>query len=183
MTAVLALDLATSTGWARRDRAGNITSGTQRFKRADGESLGAQLLRFRRWLREQLGGEFAPTRGIDDRGGVVAYDGGLIAYERPLTVARGFKAGIGKELEALILVEAAEAGIEARSVAPGTLKKHATGHGTASKHDMLRAAVKRWGPELEAQKGPAGPLPGDDEADALCVLAWALEGIGEAVNA
>lgn len=171
---VLALDLATSTGWALRDRAGTVTSGTARFNRSEGETLGGQLVRFRRWLRSVLSaGGFGPRADLERAG--------VIAYERPLVVARGFKAGIGKELEAMLLVEAAENSLDALSVAPSTLKKHATGNGAANKHAMLAAAVKRWG--LEAQARPGGRLPSDDEADALCALAWAIEQLGEAVHA
>ena len=39
--AILALDMATSTGWALLDRNGNVTSGVQRFDLARGESVQA----------------------------------------------------------------------------------------------------------------------------------------------
>ena len=46
----------------------------------------------------------------------------------------------------------------------GTIKKHATGKGNASKDDMIAAVVK------------CGFAPGDDnEADALALLHWAIE--------
>src|SRR5690606_5701997 len=70
--------------------------------------------------------------------------GGVIAYERPLTVGKGFRAAISKELEALLLVEAAVLGVETTNIAPSSLKKYATGKGNAKKPDMIRAAAKRW---------------------------------------
>jgi hypothetical protein len=176
MTPVLALDLATSTGWALRARDGTVTSGVQRFELKRGESPGMRFLRFRRWLAEVIAlGELGPA-GV----GVPA---GVIAYETPLTTAKGFASGIGKELAAIALVEAAARGIETTNVAPSSLKKHATGSGRASKDDMVRAAAKRWlayeDANVDAHVAAGGKVLGEDEADALCVLAWALDEIGE----
>ena len=54
MTPVLALDLATATGWALWDGHGVLTHGVQAFPLRRGESPGMRWLRFRRWLRELL---------------------------------------------------------------------------------------------------------------------------------
>jgi Holliday junction resolvasome RuvABC endonuclease subunit len=147
MKTVLALDLATNTGWALRNAQGALSSGVARFELREGESEGARLLRFVTWLRE--------FGRVD-----------VIAFERPFAKGRGFVAGIGKELAALVRVEAASTGALELDVAPGTLKKHATGHGAAKKGDMVRAAARRW---------QLARVPRDDQADALCVLSWAIE--------
>jgi Holliday junction resolvasome RuvABC endonuclease subunit len=160
VTPVLALDLATSTGWALRERNGVVTSGVQRFELGRGESPGMRWLRFRRWVREVIVlGRLSP--------------GGLIACERPLAGRRGFTAGIAIELRTILQEEAAAQQLEVTDVAPATLKKHATGRGNAKKPDMQAAAAKRWGTNA------AGELQ-EDQADALCVLGWALDEIGEA---
>lgn len=155
MTPILALDLATATGWALRDAQGQLTSGVQSFALRSGESSGMRLLRFRRWLREVL--ELGEVR--------------LVAYEQPVIhrKRRQLNRSVAHNLEGVLLPEL-EGRADYVSPTPAEIKKHATGRGNASKADMVAAAQVRW--EREVQD--------DNEADALCVLAWALEEIGEA---
>lgn len=156
--AILALDMATQTGWALRDREGVVTSGTQGFDLKRGESTGMRLLRFRRWLRETIG-----IAGI--------YFVDVVAYEQPILHSRRQgNTSVAHNLEGVLLPELEARGIDYTNVTPAALKKHATGKGNAGKPAMLAAARERWGVE------PAD----DNEADALCVLAWALDEIGEA---
>lgn len=158
---ILALDMATSTGWALMDREGNVTSGVQRFDLGRGESVGMRFLRFRRWLNELLrapGSEIPPQRFAVD----------VIAYERAHHRG-GAATALCVGLSTVVLEEAARLSIETTTIATMTLKKHATGRGNAGKPDMIAAASKRWGRQIET----------DDEADALCVLAWALDEVGQ----
>ena len=149
---VLALDMATSTGWALHVPGRPVTSGTQRFDLSRGETNGMRFLRFARWLRE-LGADLGP--------------GDVIAFER--AHHRGGPATeVGVGLMAHMMSVAAERGCETLPIHTATLKKHATGAGNAGKDLMVAAADKRWGRRPET----------DDEADALCVLAWALETCG-----
>lgn len=172
---ILALDMATSTGWALHDRNGYVTSGVQKFELGRGESPGMRFLRFRAWLREMKGIGLCTCRV----GGLCScYAVDVIAYERAHHRG-GAATALCVGLVTVMLEEAARLGIEVAPVHTATLKKHATGKGNAGKDDMVRAAVRRWGPELEAQKGSEGPLPEDDEADALCILAWALDEVGQ----
>lgn len=184
---ILALDMATSTGWALRDALGHVTSGVQRFDLGRGESAGMRFVRFARWLEEitrdplptslSLGMKASDTK-INREGRV-----DVIAFER--AHHRGGPATeVGVGLMTHMLACAAAYGIETLPVHTATLKKHATGRGNAKKPDMILAASKRW-PNVVGLRGahlahgnPANPL-GDDEADALCVLAWALEECGE----
>ena len=162
-TPILAFDLATSTGWALRARDGRVTSGEQRFELKRGESPGMRWLRFRAWLREMIAlGELGAREGVI----------GLIAYERPIVAGRGFSAGITRELAAVVQEECASRELHSTDVAAATLKKHATGKGNSKKDAMAAAARARWG---ETASGELG----EDQADALCVLAWALDEIGE----
>lgn len=184
---ILALDLATSTGWALRDRNGFVTSGVQTFDVRRGESPGMRFLRCRRWLAEVLqpGGPIvvgARQLSWDSEGyGAGTRDAirksravDVIAYEKAHHRG-GHATACLVGLATVVQEEAARLGIELAPVATGSLKKHATGSGTASKDAMISAALKRWGPEIEAQKGPDGSLPSPDEADALCVLSWAID--------
>ncbi|MCO5166610.1 MAG: hypothetical protein M9894_09620 [Planctomycetes bacterium] len=56
------------------------------------------------------------------------------------------------------------------SPTPAEVKKHATGRGNASKADMVEAARQRWRIAVDDH----------NQGDALCLLAWTLEEIGEA---
>ena len=113
-----------------------------------------RFLRFRAWLRSFLELGLPP--------------GSLVAYERAHHRG-GAATQLAVGLTTEVMTFAAENGMNHTAVHTGTLKKHATGHGGASKAQMIEAAEKRWGLEVS----------GDDEADALCVLAWAIEEIGE----
>lgn len=177
MTPVLALDLATSTGWALRDSSGQVTSGVQTFDLRRGESAGMRFLRFRAWLREVMA--LAYSRDL----GRAAREKGVVAFEQAHHRG-GHATSLAVGLVTVVLEEAAAQGWETTSVHTATLKKHATGKGNADKLGMLYAAVTRWPSQwadvplsVRIERGSEGDA---DRADALCVLAWALEQIGEA---
>lgn len=149
---ILALDLATSTGWALLKN-GTTRSGSVSFPVARGESPGARFRRFRAWLL----------------GRVAAERPEVIAFERPMAVKSGAAAQVLYGLSAVVLEVAEGAGIDTLTVAPSVLKKHATGRGNADKRAMTTAAAIRW-------KRPG--LDQDDEADALWVLDWAQGQLG-----
>jgi Holliday junction resolvasome RuvABC endonuclease subunit len=151
---ILALDLGTHTGWAACGAHGSgVESGVQTFALLRGESPGMRYLRFRRWLSEMLG-LWQPT--------VVAYEQTHMRGGAATEIAAGFSTRV-QEL-------CAERGLEHVPVHSSRLKKHATGRGVADKPSMQRAAITRWG---------LGTVPTEDEADALCVLAWALDECGD----
>lgn len=166
-TPILALDLSTRTGWALWDRNGMVTSGVYELKLKRGESPGMRFLRFRAWLTELIAlGQLAPNDGFAER---PAFGPGVIAYEQA-----HHRGGAATELcvglVAVVQEQAARQRVEHTAVHTAELKKHATGKGNAGKDMMLEAARKRWRkPNLQS----------DDEADALCILDWAMEEIGE----
>ncbi|MGH6920762.1 MAG: crossover junction endodeoxyribonuclease RuvC, partial [Geminicoccaceae bacterium] len=80
-------------------------------------------------------------------------------------VARGNALVSLGELRGVVRVALFEAGLPVVEVAPASLKRYASGRGNASKADVLVAAVKRLG-----YTGSS-----DDEADALWLLAMALD--------
>lgn len=146
---ILALDLGTQTGWALSSRDGNIISGTEQFKPQRFEGGGMRYLRFKRWLTETkqcAGGidtvfleEVRRHAGVD---AAHAYGGFL----------------------ATLTAWSEHHNIPYQGVPVGTIKKHATGKGNASKDEMI-ASVRK-----------IGHAPVDDnEADALALLHWALE--------
>lgn len=147
-TVILSLDLGTQTGWALSGSNGHITSGSESFKPHRFEGGGMRYLRFRRWLTEVK----QSVDGID----VVVFE----EVRRHLGVDAahaygGFLATLTSWCE--------HHQIPYQGVPVGTIKKHATGKGNASKAEMMAAAVAQ------------GYRPQDDnEADALALLDWAL---------
>ena len=146
---ILALDLGTQTGWALNQLDGTITSGTEIFIPHRFEGGGMRFLRFKRWLGEVLAASvhinavyFEEVRrhaGVDAAHAYGGFMGHLTAW-------------------------CEHHNIPYQGVPVGTIKKHATGKGNASKGEMIVAARAR------------GHSPADDnEADALALLHWAIE--------
>jgi Holliday junction resolvasome RuvABC endonuclease subunit len=146
---ILALDLGRSVGWAVGTTTGDqVTSGVLVLPH---DPRHRALAGFWRWLEERLTDEVV-----------------LVAYESPLARISSWAQTLPLALETLVLLSVGEPGdgLAVRSVAPNTLKKHATGDGRAKKEKMIAAMRERWSlPDLIS----------DHEADALAVLAWALE--------
>lgn len=151
MFKILALDTATVTGWAYWEPGyTNPESGTQDFSLKRGESPGMRFIRFRKWIQT-----FEPPD--------------LYIYEEAHHRG-GAATAVGVGFVSRVLEEAARVGAETVGVHTGTLKKWSTGHGKASKEQMIYVSSVRW-----------GFVPKDDnEADALCLLAYGLEEYGHA---
>lgn len=146
---ILALDLGTTTGWALRTRDGAVTSGTQSFRPQRFEGGGMRFLRFKRWLTELK----THADGIDS----------LHFEEVRRHVSTDAAHAYGGFL-ATLTSWCEHHQIPYQGVPVGTIKKHATGKGNASKDEMITAMRRR------------GHVPTDDnEADALAILHWAVE--------
>lgn len=150
MTAtILALDLGTTSGWALRDRTGRITSGSQSFKPQRFEGGGMRFLRFKRWLTELK----AHAEGID-----------ALVFEEVRRHASTDAAHAYGGFLATLTAWCEHHGVPYQGVPVGTIKKHVTGKGNASKDEMMVAMRAR------------GYQPADDnEADALALLHWAIQ--------
>ena len=150
---LLALDVASTTGWARAVEGEELTSGVVklrcRTRNKVREPRGAKFSQLQAWLDEQE---------IPDQ----------IAIER----AGRFKSAAAAEtIHGLLAIAEAWAydhAIPLEYLSPGTIKKHATGKGNADKAAMIAAARERW---------PGVKLADDNEADARhiadCYLARA----------
>lgn len=141
----LALDLATTTGWAARTDSGVLTSGTISFKGGRYEGGGMRFLRFRRWLVEMI-----HLNGVKE-----------IVFEEVRRHLSTDAAHIHGGLLAVMMSEAEAHNIPYRGIPVGTIKKCATGKGNAKKHEMIEAAMKRW---------PEQNIHDDNQADALWIL-------------
>lgn len=123
---VLALDIASITGWAVSE----TEYGTWDFKTRKDESMGMKLIRFRSKLNE-----------VKD-----LLNFNLIVYERP---AGRFKNSIIHESKLIAIAEewCENNNIAYRSYSATEIKKFATGKGTAGKPVMIKAAKTKLGYE------------------------------------
>ena len=149
MKRILALDLAAETGYALQRRGGEVLSGTVLFvKRTVG---GLRWVRFHGWLSEMIDFE----------------DPEVVIFEEPF-IHMKHRTGLGLSYGFKTLVEmlAAEREIRCYGIAPTQLKQWATGHGNASKDQMLKFA-----------RSMGWDLSNDNEIDARWLLHYAQERI------
>ena len=153
---ILALDLASKTGWSLVIGGVVKESGVQDFTKRRGESNGVLFLRARKWLVETC------ALCVPD----------LIAYEQA-----HFRGGAATEicvgLQTRAQEIAAERGIESVPIPTITLKKWATGSGKGDKAAMIAVAGRLLGrPPLD-----------DNEADAVLLGLKAAADYDPSVNA
>jgi len=151
---ILAIDCGTKTGWAALKDC-SLEHGTETFDLQRGESRGLRFLRFSNWLREM---------GVLVMPKLIVYEQAHYRGGAPTEILVGMTTRVQEYASAH--------GLEYAACHTGALKKFATGNGRAEKEQMREAAKRLWG------------LPQDekltyDEADALCLLAWAKERYGE----
>ncbi|GAA0535604.1 hypothetical protein [Pigmentiphaga daeguensis] len=147
---ILALDLATRTGWAIATRDGRILSGCESFVPRASWDPGQRGLRFKAWLQEVV-----HHRDIH----AIAYE--VVIRHGPQNMAAA--AHLYGLLEGLMWMAASLRQLPVEGVQPTVVKKVWTGSGRADKGAMVAEAKRR------------GFRPVDDnEADALAILNWAL---------
>jgi len=151
--AVLALDLGTTTGWAVRSRDAMVTSGSQSFQPqrsgARFEGGGMRYLRFKHWLTELKS---------------VAGDLHAVYFEEVRRHAGVDAAHAYGGFMAHLTAWCEHHNIPYQGVPVGTIKRHATGKGNASKDEMIAAIRARGFDPID-----------DNEADALALLLWVIE--------
>jgi len=146
---VLALDLGTTTGWALRARDGQIAHGFVSFKPQRFEGGGMRYLRFKRWLSE-IQGAAGEIHSI---------------YFEEVRRHNGVDAAhVYGGLMATLTTWCEHHRIAYQGVPVGTIKRHATGKGNAGKAQVIAA-----------MRAKGHPVTDDNEADALALLAWAIE--------
>ena len=148
-TTILALDLGTTTGWALRGSDGHITSGSESFRPQRFEGGGMRFLRFKRWLTE--------IKQSCDEIDCLHFE------EVRRHVSTDAAHAYGRFL-ATLTAWCEHHQIPYQGVPVGTIKKHATGKGNASKDEMVASARAR-------DHAPTD----DNEADALALLHWAIK--------
>ena len=152
---IFALDLGTQTGWALTSRDGSITSGSQSFKPQRFEGGGMRFLRFKRWLTDIK----QCNDGIDQ----VVFE--EVRRHVGVDAAHAYGGFMGQ-----LTAWCEHHQIPYQGIPVGTIKKHATGKGNASKAEMVASVRVR------------GHNPADDnEADAINLLYLAREMATEGV--
>ena len=151
-SSLLALDLGTTTGWALRAPEGQIDHGFVSFKSQRFEGGGMRYLRFRRWLTE-LKATVAAPQGL-----------GAVYFEEVRRHVGVDAAHVYGGLMATLTSWCEHHNIPYQGVPVGTIKKHATGRGNASKDEVI-AAMRALG----------HVVTDDNEADALAMLHWAMD--------
>lgn len=147
--AILALDLATLTGWALRTAEGQILSATVSFKPSRYDGGGIRYLRFRAWLESMA----------QNAGRI-----GAIYHEEIRRHVSTDSAHVHGGLLATLTAWCEQNTIPYQGVPVGTIKRFIAGKGNADKDAVIAAVQSR------------GFKPADDnEADAIAILLWAIE--------
>lgn len=148
-SAVLALDLGTTTGWAMQVAGGRIESGTVSFRPSRYDGGGMRYLRLRAWLDCMA----ADVSGLS-----------TIYFEEVRRHVGTDAAHIYGGLLATLTSWCEQHGIAYQGVPVGTIKRFIAGKGNADKPAVMTAVRAR------------GFQPADDnEADAIAILLWSLE--------
>ena len=151
-SAVLALDLGTTTGWAMGLTDGTVVSGTMAFRPGRYEGGGMRYLRFRSWLDEML-------RQAPDLGAVYFEEVRRHAGTDAAHIYGGFLAHLSAWCE--------QRRMPYQGVPVGAIKRHVTGKGNADKQAVIAAVTAR-----------GFTVADDNEADAIAILLWATETAG-----
>ena len=152
---ILALDLATKTGWAVVGLDGRRhSSGAWNCKSRRGAHPGH---RFLRWLEE-----FKTV--MNKHGSAVS----LVVYEDIKRHSSSAAKDVYGGIRGLMMLECHRRGVDVVGYAVGTVKKAATGNGRAKKPEVIAAMAERFGIELKD----------DNEADALAVAVTHVRTVG-----
>ncbi len=115
---ILALDIATKTGWCTE-----TASGTWDFSLKRGESYGMRVVKFKAAVRQMIDLERIT----------------IVTYERPAGLHKS-SIMVASEMVGVLQDLCIELGIEVTNYAAKEIKKHATGNGNAGKPLMIAKA-------------------------------------------
>lgn len=148
---ILALDFGTKTGWAINSDAFGAISDTENFRCRASDSRGMIFVRFDKWINEMLS----------------AHKPAMVVHERPHLRGRAASEVLNGMLA--FMVKACRVhGVQYTDCPSTTLKKFATGKGTASKEKMMEAYREKW------KENPVD----DNSCDARWLWEWAQQEFG-----
>lgn len=151
---VLALDLATQTGWASRNDNGSITFGSFRLPKT-GDNVGAYLSAFHHWLIEIVDLFDKPSL-------TVVFEAPILPKTTGIKVVRKLQ-GLAGHTEFICDQMGVKSCMEVNNK---SVRKHFIGNGGAKRDDAKRMTIE------QCTKRGFRPQ-NDDEADALAVLDYA----------
>lgn len=155
---ILAFDLGTKCGWAKTDGGcGLFAYGTLNLKPGRYSGGGMRYVKFANELATLM-------RQKPD----------MVVFEEVRRHAGVDAAHVYGGLLAVLSGKCESDGVPYQGVPVATIKKHATGKGNATKEAMIEAAC-RLDPLLMVKVGDIT----DDEADAVCLLDYAVKTFGE----
>ena len=169
MKTILALDIATLTGWAYRDSEGVVTAGCWVLSKPDEIATAAKLRKDRtldpripalyRCLRDiwnaHRTGNGSPHNPVD-----------FLVFEDVQFSRYTMQTQLWASLRAAVWLFCYNYDVPRDCIAVGTLKKLATGAGNADKSAMIAAATEQF-PTVDFKLD-------DNAADALHLLQWAI---------
>lgn len=144
---ILAIDIGTTTGWARCSRDGKVAGGSEKFAPKRLEAAGQRWLKFRAFLAEQR---------------LQAGDIHAIYYEDVKQHAGTLAAHVYGGFLAMLEMWCAANNVPLRPVGVGVVKKHWTGKGNADKDAMIATARAKGFAPIDS-----------NHADALAILSLA----------
>lgn len=147
---ILAIDIGTTTGWARCTRDGTVHSGSASFAPRRTEAAGQRWLKFRQFLAEQR-----VASGTDIH---------AVYYEDVKQHAGTLAAHVYGGFLAMLEMWCAANNVPLRPVGVGQVKKHWTGKGNADKTAMMDTARARGFKVVDS-----------NQADALAILSLAQQ--------
>lgn len=154
---ILALDLATQTGYAAQLGQATV-SGTKSFKPLSSQSVGALFAKWEKWINYELDG-----KAIE----FLAYE--LINFELQTRAWRQIYFG----MTGIMFAAAHRRNIGTRGFTVLDVKLVATGKARADKPDMIASARIQW---------PHQSIIDDNQADALWVLFLACKSQGQEIK-
>lgn len=149
---ILAIDPATTCGWAYRGSGGQFGGAWDLSIKRD-ESGGMRLIRFKAKLAE-----VSAAVPVD-----------LVVYEAARNAGAKMQGALVVQatIQGVLVLWCEENGFEYRGYSPSEIKKHATGKGNANKEAMVKSAVARF-----------GQVEDDNHADALWLADLAFSEYG-----
>lgn len=126
--------------------------GEEAFKPGRFDGFGARFRRFGTWVNSRIKYDVEPD--------LVAFEAiGFVKFTQAAEVLHG--------LTAMLTAQCEETATPYEGVGPGTIKKHATGSGSAKKPAMKVALLERWGEVAPALPRPIKADLGGNDVDAI----------------
>jgi hypothetical protein len=167
----LALDVATTSGWALLNSDGSIASGT--WKNPGDDQVG-KFACFGNWMKKWVDprDDSITPAGANRQSRILQ-----VIYEEP-AIVRGHAVPLLFGFRAILLMNCRHYNVQVTPYSPSEIKRHATGKGNATKDDLKEAFHVGHNPLWTRLKRPWQDIEDDNEIDALYMLDLFLKDVG-----